>query len=73
MYFFQQKLYCFQYKICVPVVGNKPYGKRRISRTKPVYGKLNSLEQSSNSPLSFYTGARSVRFILQPENAPEKR
>ena len=26
------------------VVGNTPYGKRHISRTKPVYGKLNILD-----------------------------
>ena len=26
------------------VVGNVPYGKRHISRTKPVYGKLNILD-----------------------------
>ena len=26
------------------LVGNTPYGKRNISRTKPVYGKINILD-----------------------------
>ena len=32
--------------IDIIVVGNTPYGNRHISRTKPVYGKLNVLDLS---------------------------
>ena len=40
---FQQKLSCFRY-IRIIAVGNTPqYGKRHISRTEPVHGKLHIL------------------------------
>ena len=38
---FPQQLYYFQYN---SGLRNMPYGKRRSSRTEPVYGKLNILE-----------------------------
>ena len=43
MSFFQQKLHYFLH-IYILVVGNTPYGKRYISRTEPVYSKLNILD-----------------------------
>ena len=39
--------------ICILVVGNTSYGKRHISRTEPVYGKLNLFDQSLHSPQLF--------------------
>ena len=42
-WFFSAEAILFQ--VYVIVVGNAPYGKRHVSRTKPVYGKLNILDQ----------------------------
>ena len=38
---FQQKIILFP--VYILAVGHTPYGKRRISQTEPVHGKLNIL------------------------------
>ena len=53
-------------------VGNTPYGKRYISRTKAVYGKLNILDKSLHSPQSFCTRAGQFDEFSNPKNASEK-
>ena len=56
MYFFSAEdiLFPVNKYICILVVGNTPYGKRHISLTEPLYGKLNVLDESLHSLQFFF-------------------
>ena len=70
-WFFSAEAILFQ--VYVIVVGNAPYGKRHVSRTKPVYGKLNILDQSLHSPQPFLYRCHISSMHSSTRKTPQKR
>ena len=76
IFFFLSKIYTISRTskyIYILVVRNTPYGKWHISRTEPVYGKLNVLDQSLHPPQSFLYRCQISSMHSSTRKTPQKR